>query len=103
MKIVKVGFYHHGALPSEKDRKALAGINVSGRNAERFNPKELENFDTVVVDDGPNTKAIKSAYGVRAVSIADFVKKTPASPAPEAEVFDPDAKAEKPESKTQGK
>lgn len=68
---MKIGFFHHGACPSEDVAVKLAAMRVaiSGRNATQFSASDGERFDEVLVDDGGNTAAIREFYEAQGVPV----------------------------------
>ncbi|WP_322884168.1 hypothetical protein U8C35_06455 [Sinorhizobium medicae] len=68
---MKIGFYQHGSVSAEGVADAISalGVKVAFRNANYFNERETEKFDRVVVDEGKNTDAIRTAYGVAGVEV----------------------------------
>ncbi|MDN3273386.1 hypothetical protein QWJ07_03965 [Frankia sp. RB7] len=105
---MKIGFYHHGTLPAQKDAEVIneVGMKVFGRNASSFDAKQAEKFDHVVVDDGPNTAAIAEAYKDNVQTVGEFAKNPPKAAKGDKAVLkalNPDKPAKKPEPKPQGK
>lgn len=75
---MKIGLYQHGSTPADGVAEALAERDqkVAFRNALYFNGNELEKFETVVVDEGKNSDAIREAYeadGVTVLALARFL------------------------------
>ena len=103
---MKIGFYHHGHLPKQKDAEVVneVGMKVFSRNAATFKSNEKEAFDRVVVDQGANTDAILAAYKDKAQTLEDFAKNPPKGDVAKAMVkaFDPDKPVEKAAPKKQG-
>lgn len=84
---MKIGFYQHGSTTEAGVAEAISalGVKVNFRNALYFNERETEKFDRVVVDEGKNTDAVRTAYKAAGVSVStvdEFIADQQKQPTP---------------------